>query len=358
MKNKKKLFIIIGSVVLVLALAISSYFIFFNKDSEPKNESSNKDNVEDKVVAPATNTEELLQEMEVVEVSKVTEDEIVFSENIDLKENEKVAVWIYSEPKFLGYFEVVEQDGVKMIKGLKKVMNELKIEPGNHNIAIVTEEGDSVGYIDIYVEENKIFQDEQAAIESKYTTEEIIEKTEVQYQTETKKDANKKSGSKEVIQKGVTGEIEVTYKVTYDETGKEISREKIAEKVVKEAINEIIVIGLADYNINSSKITDEFTGFMCSESQTMDYGGQIGCDDTRELPMFKAIAIDSGALKVVSLNEKAITPITITKSGNLYVGKYNGATHYFDPRSGGGNPDGDPLTLELCKQYNLSCGVW
>jgi len=358
MKDKKKLLIIIGSIVLVLALAISSYFIFFNDDSETDNGSSNKNNGADKAVAPATNTEELLEKMEVVEVTSVTNDEIVFSNDVDLKENDKVAVWIYSEPKFLGYFDVLVENGVKKIVGLKEALEKVSIESGNHNIAITTEAGESIGYIDIYVEENKIFQDEQAAIESKYTTEEIIEKTEVQYQTETKKDANKKSGSKEVIQKGVNGEIEVTYKVTYDENGNEISREKISEKETKKAINEIVVVGSADYNINSSKITLESVGFMCSESQTMTYDGEMVCDDSQELPSFKIIAIDNGTPKVVTLNQVAITPVTVTKNGSLYVGKYNGVTHYFEPRGGGGNPDGEPLTLELCKRYNLSCGAW
>lgn len=354
MKDKKKL-LLIGGIILLLVLGVVLYFVLFNTDkpNPPKEEKP-----EDKVVAPATNTEELVQEMQVIENTTITEDEIVFSSDIELEVNEKIAVWIYSEPKFLGYFDVVEQDGVKKIKGLKEAMKELKIEPGNHNIAIVTKEGESVGYIDVYVEENKIFEDEQKAIESKYTTEEITETVEVKYQTETKKDANKKSGNREVTQKGVNGEIEVTYKVTYDENGNEISREKISEKETKKAINEIVVVGSADYNINSSKITDEFIGFMCSESQTMTYDGQLVCDDSLELPSFKVISIDNGALKVVTLNGAAITPITVTRSGNLYVGKYKGATHYFEPRGGGGNPDGEPLTLELCKQYNLSCGAW
>lgn len=354
MKNKKKI-LLIGGIVLILVLGIVLYFVFTNTD---KPDSSEKENIEDKIVAPAENAEQLITEMEVIEIETITDDEIVFSENINLENNQKVAVWIYSEPKFLGYFDVVEKNGVKMIKGLKEAMKEIKIEPGNHNIAIVTEEGESIGYVDVFVEENKIFEDEQTAIESKYTTKEITEKTEVKYQTESRMDANKKSGSREVVQKGVNGEIEVTYKVTYDETGKEISREKIKETLTKEVVNEIIVVGASDYNINTSKITNEFTGVMCSESQTMTYDGQKVCDDSIQLPMFKVIAIDGGPLRVVTLNEATISPIIITKNGNLYVGTYNGATHYFEARSGGIDPNGEPLTMELCNRYNLSCGSW
>lgn len=354
MKDKKKLLLIVG-IVLLLVIGVVLYFVFANTD---KMDSSNNETPEDKIEAPAENTEELVEEMEVIKAETITEDEIVFAKEVDLEVNQKVAVWLYSKPKFLGYFDVVEQNGVKMIKGLKEAMKKLEIEPGNHNIAITTEEGTSVGYIDIYVEENKIFEDEQAAIESKYTTKEVTEKKEIKYQTETRKDANKKNGAKEVKQKGVNGEIEITYKVTYDEIGKEISREKISEKTTKNVINEIVVVGTAEYNINSSKITKEVTGFMCSESQTMTYDGQKVCDDSLQLPSFKIIAIDGGTLKVVTINDAVITPITVTKNGNLYVGTYKGATHYFESRGGGGNPDGEPLTLELCKKYNLSCGAW
>lgn len=350
MKDKKKL-LLIGGIILLLVLGVVLYFVLFNTDkpNPPKEEKP-----EDKVVAPATNTEELKTAMQVIENTTITEDEIVFASDVKLESNQKVAVWIYSEPKFLGYFDVVEKDGVKKIKGLKEAMKELKIEPGNHNIAIVTKEGESVGYIDVYVEENKIFEDEQKAIESKYTTEEITETVEVKYQTETKKDANKKSGSREVTQKGVNGEIEVTYKVTYDEKGQEISREKISEKETKKAINEIVVIGSADYNINTAKITTRFPGFMCTENQINEYG----CDDSQMLPSFMAIAIDNGPIKVVTLDSVAITPVTITSNDNLYVGTYKGVKHYFDARGGGVAPGGDPLTQEDCKQYNLSCGAW
>lgn len=354
MKDKKRL-LLIGSIILILVLGVAVYFGFAKND---KPDLPSKEKFEGNVVAPADNTEQLIQEVPVIETATITEDEIVFSNDIKLENKQKVAVWIYSEPKFLGYFDVVEQNGVKMIKGLKEAMKEIRIEPGNHNIAIVTKEGDSVGYVGVYVEENKIYEDEQTAIESKYITKEITEKSEVKYQTETKRDANKKSGSREVTQKGVNGEIEITYKVTYDETGKEISRKKLSERTIKEVTNEIVVIGSADYNVNSSKITNEFIGFMCSESQTMTYDGQIFCNDSLELPSFKVIAIDRGSLKVVTLNEVAVTPIPVTKKDNLYIGKYKGETHYFEVRGGGGNPDGEPLTLELCKEYNLSCGAW
>lgn len=354
-KDKKKLFIILA-IVLVLVIGIVLAVVLL-KDT--KSESSSNQPPKEEIVipdAPAENTESLRQEVEKVVVAALNNDVIEFSSEVNVKNGEKVAVWVYSTPKFLGYFEVVEEGGVKKIKGLEKAMKELDIEPGEHNIAIVTEEGSSVGYIDVYIEENKLFEDEEAAIVSKYTTKEVTEEIEVKFKTETKKDSSKKSGSKEVTQKGVNGLTEVTYKITYDENGKEISKEKVSEKVVKKPVNEIVVVGSADYNTNTSKITGEFIGFMCNESQTMVYEGEKVCNDFEPLSQFRAIVIDGSVNYLVAVDEVSVTPVKIKKDGALYKGTYKGQTYYFDKRGGGG--DNTPLTEEVCEQYKLNCGSW
>ena len=240
-------------------------------------------------------------------------DIIELPEDVAVEKGEKVAVWVYSTPKFLGYFEVVVEDGVKLIKGLEEAMKNLKIDSGEHNIAIVTEEGKSIGFIDVYVDENKLFEDEKAAVVAKYTTKEVTEEVEVKYKTETKKDVNKKSGTKEVSQKGVNGINEVTYKITYDENGKEISKEKVSEKIIKKAVNEIIVTGTADFNTNTSMITTEFVGVMCTKDQIINYQGQEGCDDTLE-QNFKAIVIDNTSYYVITINQANVNPIKVTTS--------------------------------------------
>jgi len=359
MKDKKKIFII-ALVIAILVIGVVLALVFLKKD-ESKNENGNTNTPVENVKipdAPAENTESLLEELDKVEVSTLTNDVIEFAKDVQIEKGDKVAVWVYSTPKFLGYFDVVVEGGVKKIKGLEAAMKKLDIEPGEHNLAIVTEEGTSVGYIDVYIEDNKVFEDEEAAEISKYTTKEVIEEETINYQTTTKTDNSKKPGSKEVTQKGVNGVKEITYKVTYDEEGNEVSREKVSEKVIKNAVDEIIVVGPNGYNVNTAKITTRFPGFMCNESQTMEYDGQKVCDDSKMLPSFMAIAIDRGPIKVVTLDGVAITPITITKSGDWYVGTYKGQTYYFEARGGGIDPNGEPLTMEECKEFNLSCGVW
>lgn len=358
LKNKKTL-LIIGAIVLVVAVAAVLAVVLLKNDDE-KIDGGNNETPKNEVVtppAPAENTESLIEEAEKIETASLTNDVIEFKENVNVKEGDKVAVWVYSTPKFLGYFEVVLENGTKKIKGLEAAMKKLDMEAGEHNIAIVSEEGESIGYIDVYVEENKLFEDEEAAIVSKYTTKEVKEEKEIKFKTETKKDANKKSGSKEVVQKGSNGVTEVTYKITYDENGKEISKEKVSEKVITKAVNEIVVVGTADYNTNTAKITGEFIGFACKEDQIIDYDGQKGCNDSLPLQNFKAIVINDSINYVISLDEVAITPVKITKDGSLYKGTYKGTTHYFDPRGGGGGEE-TPLTEELCNQYKLNCGEW
>ena len=356
MKNKKNLFIIFG---IITALIICSVFamIFLKRENNDSTGGTNETTEEELVVpnAPAENTENLVQSLEKVEIISVSKDVIEFKDNTRVEQGEKVAVWVYSTPKFLGYFEVVIENNVKVIKGLNEAMKGLNIEPGEHNLAIVTEEGESIGYIDVYIEENTLFEDEKAAEVSKYTTKEIIEEVEIEYKTETKKDSSKKSNYKEVTQKGINGLSSITYKVTYDEQGNEISKEKISEAVIKEVINEIVTVGTADFSTSGSIITASFTGFMCTEDQTITYEGEKACNDFVEIPSFNGITIDDSIHYVVEINEVSINPIKITKKGSLYKGTYKGKTHYFDFRGGGG--DNTPLTPELCKHYKLNCGA-
>lgn len=351
MKKKKTLYIVLASF---LALAAGTYLtLFVLKDKNDKDDNKTPIVIPD---APAENTENLKKEMEKVEILSMTNDTIELPQNVTVETGEKVAVWVYSTPKFLGYFDVVMENGTKKIKGLEEAMKNLEIEPGEHNIAIVTEEGESIGYIDVYVDENKIFEDEQAAQTAKYTTKEVTETVEIKYQTITRNDANKKSGTREVTQKGINGSNKIIYKITYDENGIEISKEKISEETITPAINEIVVVGTSIFGTNTSKITSEFGGFMCTADQIFTDGDYQSCNDLVASSQYKAISIDNKVNYVVKIDGAKITPINVTKSGSFYKGIYRGVTYYFDIRSGG--PDSIPLTQELCKEYNLSCGSW
>ena len=152
MKEKNEL--VIGIIILLVSLVFVLFFLVIKNNDQNNKENNIKSTGVDKITAPASNTEKLLEEMTIINNTTITEDEIVFSDNTNLKENEKVAVWIYSEPKFLGYFEVLLTNGVKKIVGLKDALTQNNIEEGKHYIAITTEAGNPIGYIEVKITQN------------------------------------------------------------------------------------------------------------------------------------------------------------------------------------------------------------
>ena len=83
----------------------------------------------------------------------------------------------------------------------------------------------------------------------------VKETEEIDYETETQYSDSLESGTSEVVQNGVKGEKEVTYKVKYVD-GKEDSRKKVSEKTTKEPVNEIISYGTADSSADDAGSND------------------------------------------------------------------------------------------------------
>lgn len=373
MMNKKNL-IIFGGIGLVLLLGIALCFIFFNsKDDETNSKSQN--NPDDKIVAPAINTEELIQEMNSVSVDEVTEDEIIFSSDVDIKENERVAVWIYSEPKFLGYFEVLLENGVRKIVGLKEALDNISIEVGEHNIAITTESGKPIGYIDVHIEDDgklspSIEQDkvedevENTTTTTKKTTtsktpkkettnKEITLTEEINFETTTQKEVNMLKGTTSVIQEGVKGEKQVTYAITYDSNGNEIARYITDQKIIKQPINKIEKVGTSDFNMNTDMLTEVSWGPACTELNEDGY-----CDEGTL--KYEAVKINN-TYYVTSITENGspifngLLKISGSEGINLVV-NYSGIKYYCYMSAGGGQYE--LLTEETCNKYGLSCGKW
>lgn len=345
----KKKFLII---LLMLALILTGCN---KKEETSKKKVEDNKVVEKQPVAPATDTEELITKTDNIEVTSVSTNTIEFKKDAKVEEGDKIAVWIYSKPKFLGYFNVVVENGVKKIEGLEEALEKAKIETGEHNIALVSEEGETIGHIDIYIDEEKEVLKEKPPV---FTYKEVVETKEIAYKTTKKTNANMKKGTTKTVQKGSKGTKEITYKVKYDEEGKEVSREKISEKVTKEAVNEIIETGAAQFNLKTDKITGSTNGFVCKENQRTDEYGELSCNEMIEgLSMYNATIIGDVYI-VTHINEVKVTkPFIITKAeGLLYKGTYNGETLYFDKRAGGG--DDTPLTEEKCNELNITCGTW
>lgn len=351
MKNKKSL-IVIGVILVLLIIGIALYLTIFSKNDESKNASKEEQNpVEDKLVAPAENTSDLLNTLTELEVTSVTADDITFSENTELNEGERVAVWLYSEPKFLGYFEIIIKDGVKKIEGLEKALEGINVEVGKHNIAIVKEDGKEVGYIDIFINDDGLNENE---------VKEIEEKESIDFKTTKQEETNMKSGSKEVVQKGEEGEKVVTYKVTYDENKKEISREKVDEKITKEPVEQIEKVGVSDFNLKTDMLTEISFGPACKESELTTERTECDIENNLNLPEYYAVKINN-TYYITSIKEggteKLSNPIKVSGTeGILLKAKYNGTQYYFYMSGGGGQYE--PLTKEMCSEYKFKCGTW
>ena len=355
-KSKKTLVIAIIIAIIVVGAIIAFVFVGGKfetkekpKDTETKEEIKKEENQTPPEKIPAANTEELKQTVAKAEVKEVTKDKIIFNTDAKIEVGKKVAVWIYSEPKFLGYFEVKEINGQKIIEGLEKKLSEIEIEAGEHNIAITTEEGETVGYVDVVIEETGNLKEEVKPI-----VKEVIETEIIKFKTETKTNNSLVKGTEKTVQEGVNGEKVITYEVTYDADGKEISRKKISEKTTKAAVSQIIEKGAADYSLSTDKITETTTGFFCLITEKTENG----CDGP-DFPLFSAIAIngqyyakclpDSSTCASIGLK----TPTKLTKTSEGLTATINGKNYYFDPRAGVAGLN--PLTIEKCNEYNLVC---
>lgn len=385
LKKYRKNVIIIGIILVLLISGLVLYLTIFNNaeqktSSKSENKIDEEKSAEDKLVAPAKNTEDLLDELSVVNVQNISSNEIIFSNDFALKEGEKIAVWVYSEPKFLGYFEVIIKDGVKKIEGLLKALENIEIETGKHHLAIVTEKGEEIGYVDVFLNKNGLSKNEVAdSVETEKEEEKeqeqkqtqkvavssktITEKNIINFKTTVLNEINMKKGDRKVVQAGSNGEMQVVYKVTYDQNGNELSKEKVKESIIKQAVEQIEKVGVSDYNLNTDRLTEVSFGPACNESQVItDASGYKECDSLNNpnLPEYYAVKINT-TYYITSIKEggreKLSSPIKVTGTdGTLLKAPYKGMQYYFYMSGGGGQYE--PLTSDICSKYKLSCGAW
>ena len=352
------------------------------EETNPIQENSSSSS-EQPIINEYNNTMELLNNVSEITNPVISEDKIEFSNDIAVKTGEKIAVWIYSEPKFLGYFIVKEENGKRFIDGLKEALEKTDIDLGKHHIALQKDSGNYLGYIKVEIKENSNIQiqntnnqqedtkvnnkEEKEDVnkkENRTTKEEIIQE-EIPYQILEEENINSLKGTRIVFQKGQNGSKSVKYLLTFDDKGQEISREKVDEVVISEPIDEIIKVGISDYNLNTDTYSIAF-GMYCTESQVMtDSNGISYCNDSSySLGSFYSIELkgtyyatcigDSRCTKHLASNLNSIIPLTFYKD-TLTTANYNGQKLIFDTRAGDLSV---PLTKEICERFQLSCGSW
>ncbi len=154
--KKKYLVIIVVAVLLVVSSIFIGLKIFNSKDNNEikDNKTNNSTQVSDPIIKPANNTEELLTSSKELENTKITKDKIEFDNSINIASGDKIAIWLYSAPKFLGWFEVKEENGTKYIDGLDKAIEKENIDSGSHHIAIANKDNETLGYVNVDINED------------------------------------------------------------------------------------------------------------------------------------------------------------------------------------------------------------
>ena len=147
------------------------------EEDKPTQEETPKEDETSKPIpqpeAPVKDNKELIKNVKKIEEVAVTTNTIELPKEIKVSVGEKIAVWIYSEPIFLGYFDVVVENGIKKIEGLEEALSKTEIKAGEHNIVLVSNK-ETIGYVPVSINENKelITEDNKRdeAIENPYTS--------------------------------------------------------------------------------------------------------------------------------------------------------------------------------------------
>ncbi len=361
--NKKQMFLIGGGILLIILVVGVLVFTLDHNKEENRNNPSQEGPTETLNKEMPKDSSSLLETYKELEVTSVSLNKIEFGKNFEGKAGDKVTVYVYSTPKFVGEFEIQEIEETKYIEGLEEKLKVLNLSDETHYLAILIE-NQVLGYVklEINIETNEEIAEEpsEEITENEKPTENTTERTtetkvvteDISYTTEEVKEVNMKRGERKVVTSGVTGKKEVSYQITYED-GKEISREKISEKVLQNAVSEIVKVGVSDYNLNTDTYVD-YAGPVCTE---LDENNPI-CKKDSDF-MFEAISIN-GKIYITCIDKQCTKDNVFLEASwyqnsALLEANYNGKmTYFFTERSS----DKRSLTLDICQKYNLACGSW
>ena len=343
------LFVVIGVVLLTLLLV-------------------NRNNSTDVAKTPPVSATEVREAIDEIG-NAVTNNQIALNDSAQVDKDEQVAVWVYSEPRFLGYFNVQVKDGVKYISGLTEAMKKVGIEAGRHNIVLVSNSGNVIGKVGVQIDnkgtvtkpndstadttqsnpDNQTTEAEKNTTPSQptsptnsssdtTTTKEITIQESIPFTSNTRQEVNMLRGTTSVQTAGVDGARTVTYRVTYNANGKEVNRTKIKETITKQSVTKITRIGVSDYNLN----TDTYAWGSASWC-TVDYddNGIDSCpsDKVVDSPIFVAPGNNPD---IAQLQQQ--------------ISQWGTSRGYFKPQGGIGG--GIPLDASICSSHGLACGRW
>ena len=137
--------------------------------------------------------------------------------------------------------DILDENHIVLLED-EKVTPDTSEELSDNNTIIISKESEEVEVSENIEKSSDVTTEDILNNYSKIVEKIVVEKEEIPYETITR-DVTTGSGTKldQVVQKGVNGIREVTYKVKY-QNGEEIEKTKISSKVIKEPVDKIVEI--------------------------------------------------------------------------------------------------------------------
>lgn len=366
--SKKTIIICVSLVVVVMAVIIG---LVINKDNNTK------------VSSNATDIKSILNSATKLDVN-INSAKRVELTNIDLKDNEKVKIWVFSEPIYLGEFNLINDNGKYYLENLESLLKSKNLSNGNHKVLLLQSDK-ALGYFNITIQDNTLLSSEEMPEipddttdndpegdsqttqgSGKITTKTIKVEEEIAFETEEVEEKNMLKGQRETAVAGTKGKKAITYKVTYDENNNEVKREKVSEKITKEPKKAQVKVGISDYNLNNNIEYTIQSGLICDEdsARSMDYQ-ECNTEKDTTYSYYQSIEF-SGKNYIICFNEKecddyfdvhfkSSSKPLISRYQSIYTVTYNGRKYFLDARSG---RQGNVLTEDICKNMGLVCNRW
>lgn len=137
MKNNKenKNIILIGLIIILVGLVVIMIV--------RKNNNHKIDNLQN-ILNDSTQIEAVVNSDKSIELTSI--------ENID--DSNKVEIWVFSEPIYLGEFNIQKKDDKYYLNGLNDILKEKDLSVGSHRLLIMQNDK-SLGYISIEIDSDK-----------------------------------------------------------------------------------------------------------------------------------------------------------------------------------------------------------
>lgn len=164
--------------------------------------------------------------------------------------------------------EILAENHIILLEDEKVTPSEEE-EISDNKTIIISKKSENIAVVDEAEDSSNVKTEDVLQNYSKIVEKIVTEKVKIPYET-IKKDVSTGSGSKQdkVVQNGVDGLKEVTYKVKY-QNDKEIEKIEISSKVIKEPINKIIEIRTKQVTSRSSVLRTATTNPASTASTTL-----------------------------------------------------------------------------------------